>query len=46
MLYATRCVSDAHAREVARQMCTEQFAGFEIWRGQICIDKHSRASGG
>jgi hypothetical protein len=42
LLFATNCVSDAHARDIALQMYTEEFSGFEIWRGQLCVEKFSR----
>jgi hypothetical protein len=45
LLFATHCVSDAHAREVAHQMCTDEYAGYEIWHGQLCVEKHFRVRG-
>ena len=46
LLFVTRCVSDAHAREVALQMHTAEFSGFEIWRGQLFVEKCSRPRNG
>lgn len=46
LLFVTRCLSDAHAREVAMQMLKESLTGFEIWRGQLCVENFSRARNG
>jgi len=46
LLFVTRCVSDAHAREVAFQMYTEEFSGFEIRRGELYVEKHARQRNG
>jgi hypothetical protein len=42
LLFMTRCISDAHAREVALKIFSLEYTGYEIWRGQLFIEKYSR----
>jgi hypothetical protein len=44
LLFATRCVSDARAREMAQKMFSAEHAGYEIWRGLLFVEKVSRPS--
>ncbi len=39
LVFVTNCVSDEHARETARRMMKDEYAGFEVWRGQACVAK-------
>jgi hypothetical protein len=38
-LYVTNCATDEQARDAARRMCRKEFATYEIWRGNVCIDR-------
>jgi len=46
LVFATRCFSDAHARAVALKMFSVEYASYEIWRGQLFIEKYSRPLAG
>jgi hypothetical protein len=39
LVFVTSCASDEHARETAGRMMKQEFAGFEVWRGQACVAK-------
>ncbi|HWA90865.1 MAG TPA: hypothetical protein VG889_12570 [Rhizomicrobium sp.] len=39
LVFVTSCAGDEHARETATRMMTQDFARFEIWRGQHCLAK-------
>jgi hypothetical protein len=43
LLFVTHCASDEQARVVAVRMCTDEFLGFQIWRGHVCIETYSAA---
>jgi len=42
LLFTTTCVGDAHAHELALKIFSTEHIGYEIWRGQLCVEKFSR----
>jgi hypothetical protein len=37
-LYMTNCATDEQAREAAQRMFRQEFATYEIWRDNVCVD--------
>lgn len=39
LVLVTSCVGDGHARETAVRTMKQEYASFEVWRGQTCVAK-------
>lgn len=37
LVFVTRCASDEDAQETAERMLTDDFFGYEIWRGHVRV---------